>query len=542
MDQLECDKVIEEEKMPSRDEFEVEENIASNAQNELLKFDNDIDQKNMTFDDENCLALNEDLSNCLMLAAKENKATKLEEILARQLLNVNATDMFGWTALMYACYYGHSECARHLLLAGALADTYDNDQMSCLIWASGRGHLKCVEFLIQLGKAKVNMVDKYGTSALIWASRKGFTEIASELLKAGSNVDSIGVSGWSALLVSVMNDHLETMKLLLQHKPNVNTCDVHQYTPLIVASKEGRLEMVKLLVKARAFVNLTDEYGNTALIHAAKGCHLDVVDFLLKQHANIDHCGGDNKTALFWAVEKGNLTCVERLLQAKPNLDIQTKDGETCLIRAIKLRKFAIVRVLLAHHARVSIPDKNGDNVLHIACRMQSATLAHLILSNPKNLQLLHKQNKAKKTPLMLDAENSNPVLNELIEVNQQNSGKKVTYRLSDKSFKLHAGSSLNLETNNNNNQFQLLSKSSLSLTSASGLFHQNKYSSGEQYLSHSVGLTSIDEPQAGPSSSTEYPQQQQEIQTKSNSLIKKLTSALHLTHSTPQTQMRVLA
>lgn len=502
---------------------------------ELPKLDQDDSNKDgFNYDDQDidCLALNEDLSNCLMLAARHNELDKLEEILARQLLNVNATDMFGWTALMYASYYGYSECAKQLLLAGALPDAYDNDQMSCLIWASGRGHLHCVNYLIQLGKAKVNMVDKYGTSALIWASRRGYTEIVSQLVKAGANVDSIGVSGWSALLVSVMNDHLETMKLLLQQKPNVNTCDVHQYTPLIIASKEGRLEMVKLLVKARAFVNLTDEYGNTALIHAAKGCHSDVVDLLLKQHANIDHCGGDNKTALFWAVEKGNLTIVERLLQAKPNLDVQTKDGETCLIRAMKSRKFAIVRVLLNNHARVSTTDKNGDNVLHIACRMQSATLAHLILSNPKNLQLLHKQNKSRKSPIMLDAENPNPVLNELIEVTQAGSGKKITYKLSEKSFKLH-GSSLNLETNNNN-----INKSSLSLISTSGAFGQIKLSIADQLQATTANLTSFNEPQAGPSSSSESQAQQSP---KSNSLLKKLTSALHMNHSTPQTRLRVL-
>lgn len=363
----------------------------------------------------NLNSLNDDGSNCLMVAAKKDDKRSLEKILDTKQLDVDATDFFGWSALMYSCYYGRHELAKSLLLAGAHADLCDLDQMSGLIWASGRGHADCVSTLIQLGKAKVNQVDKCGTSPLIWACRKGHAQVAAILVKSGANVDSIGVFGWSALLVSVHGNHLETMRLLLQHKPNVNTCDVQRHTPLIAASKEGKLEMVKLLLKARAFVNLSDEHGHTALIHAAKGGHLEVVDLLLKQHASVEHSGSDRKTALFWAVEKGNSAVVERLLQAKANPEASSKEGDTCLMKAAKLRRVSLVRTLLAHQAKAAAADRNGDTVLHMATRMQSATIAQLILSNPKNHQLLHRTNKAKKTPLILDSENSSPIFPALL-------------------------------------------------------------------------------------------------------------------------------
>lgn len=360
---------------------------------------------------------NEDNSTCLMIAAKNNNLDCLEKILESDRSNINDTDTYGWTALMYACYYGHSDVTRALLLAGAEADIADNDHISSLIWAAGRGHIDCVSALIKIGRAKVNQVDRSGTTPLIWACRKGCTEAASLLLKAGANIDSIGMFGWSAVLVSVLGNHLETLKLLLQHKPNVNTCDIQRLTPLIMASKEGKVDIVRLLLKARAFVNLSDEYGHSALIHAVKGLHLEVVDLLLKQHADVDHSGLDKKTALFWAVEKANLRIVERILQSKPNLELVSKEGDTCLIRAVKMRKVAIVRVLLAHQARASTTDKNGDTALHVAIKLQSATMAQLILSNPKNQHLLNKPNKAKKSPLNLDLENSSPIFPTILEL-----------------------------------------------------------------------------------------------------------------------------
>lgn len=381
-----------------------------------------------------CDSTNDENSTCVMLAAKKNNTDCLEAILARQQVDVNALDSFSWTALMYACYYGHESATRMLLLAGAATNIYDNDHISALIWASGRGHTSCVIQLIQLGRAKVNEVDKFGSSPLIWACRKGYTDIATILLKAGANIDSIGMFGWSALLVSVLNGHLETLKLLLQFKPNVNTCDVNRYTPLIAASKEGKAEMVRLLLKARAFVNLSDAYGHSALIHATKGGHLEVLDLLLRNHADVDHCGVDRKSALFWAVDKGNLEIVERLLQARPNLELVSKDGETCLMRAVKMRKFGILRLLLGHQAKVGTTDRYGDTILHIAVKLQSATLAHLILSNPKNLHLLNRQNKAKQTPIVLDEANQTPVLANLVELHK--TGSKISYKLTDKAFK----------------------------------------------------------------------------------------------------------
>lgn len=71
--------------------------------------------------------------------------------------------------------------------------------------------------LIQRG-AKVNVGDKYGTTALVWACRKGNAEIVDLLLKSGANVDTAGMYSWTPLLVvSAVGDFF--LKLLLNRFP-----------------------------------------------------------------------------------------------------------------------------------------------------------------------------------------------------------------------------------------------------------------------------------------------------------------------------------
>ena len=72
--------------------------------------------------------------------------------------------------------------------------------MSGLVWAAGRGHCEIVKLLVD-HNAKVDIGDKYGTTALIWACRKGHLDIVELLLRAGASVDAVGMYSWTPLLV-----------------------------------------------------------------------------------------------------------------------------------------------------------------------------------------------------------------------------------------------------------------------------------------------------------------------------------------------------
>lgn len=64
-----------------------------------------------------------------------------------------------WTALMWACYKGHAEICEMLLKKEASPNVHDQNHITGLVWAAGRGFDAIVSLLIEFG-AKVEAGDK----------------------------------------------------------------------------------------------------------------------------------------------------------------------------------------------------------------------------------------------------------------------------------------------------------------------------------------------------------------------------------------------
>ena len=74
-------------------------------------------------------------------------------------------DQWGYVALHYACIYGHLECAKALLGAGADINKQDNDGETPLMQAAYRGRIEVVRELLKRG-AKKDLKDKDGDT--VW--------------------------------------------------------------------------------------------------------------------------------------------------------------------------------------------------------------------------------------------------------------------------------------------------------------------------------------------------------------------------------------
>ena len=77
-------------------------------------------------------------------------------------------DNDGGTALMYACYEGHHECAQAMIDAGAAVDIVNNNGWTALMWACASGHHECALALMDAG-ATVDKVSNNGSTALMLA-------------------------------------------------------------------------------------------------------------------------------------------------------------------------------------------------------------------------------------------------------------------------------------------------------------------------------------------------------------------------------------
>jgi ankyrin repeat protein len=117
----------------------------------------------------------------LIKAIKRGQKEKVKELL-EQGADVN-TDKDGYTALCWACWYGHYEIAELLLQYGALVDLpIPIIRITPLMLASWYGYPKIVESLLKHG-ANPNNKTCFGQTALSGALKNGHKEIV-ELLKS----------------------------------------------------------------------------------------------------------------------------------------------------------------------------------------------------------------------------------------------------------------------------------------------------------------------------------------------------------------------
>ncbi|KAM3718098.1 Kinase D-interacting substrate of [Dirofilaria immitis] len=336
---------------------------------------------------------------------------EIVKILLKAGAAVDYADVLGWSPLMWAVYKNHYACAQLLIEFKAHVNLIDEeDSLTPLIVAAGRGYVNFVELLINAG-AEVNACDKFGSTALIWAARRGYKPIIELLLNAGAELDAVGMYGATALMMATRGNFISVVKLILSREPNINTVDQNGLSPLAIAAREGYVEIASMYIERGAYVNGVDRFGNSILISAVRSGNVEIVKMLLEKHADVNARDSENRTALHLAIDKSFMDIVVALLEKKPNLEIRNKDGDTPLLRAVKNRHSAFCQLLVNSGAKVSATDNAGDNVLHVALRARSRKITQSLLLNPSDSRLLYRPNKLGETPYSIDQENPQPII-----------------------------------------------------------------------------------------------------------------------------------
>ena len=126
----------------------------------------------------------------LLKAAETGNWVQIANLI-RQNVNIDAVDEDGWTALCWATGKGHTKVAEVLIEAGANPNHRTNYDSTPLILAAERDYTKIVRMLIEAG-ADINLQHKkHKKPALYWAVTNNHTETAKLLIEAGADTSCL---------------------------------------------------------------------------------------------------------------------------------------------------------------------------------------------------------------------------------------------------------------------------------------------------------------------------------------------------------------
>ncbi|KAG6977699.1 hypothetical protein JG688_00000066 [Phytophthora aleatoria] len=174
---------------------------------------------------------------------------------------------------------------QELLDNGVNLDVKDEDERTPLHWACATGRLDVAEFLLERGKAAVNVQDDAGWTPLMSAASAGHGDIVGLLLSKGADANLPNENGQIPL--HYHRGRQEIAELLLDYTRDVNQADNTGSTPLMraIGGKPSPV-IIALLIDHGAKVNTRDVGGNTPLHLAVSEGYEDIARFLLENGAN----------------------------------------------------------------------------------------------------------------------------------------------------------------------------------------------------------------------------------------------------------------
>ena len=373
-------------------------------------------------------------------SAKQGRAADLRRAAARGDLDtvrrilktpadINARDKNGFTPLMLAAQYGHTEVVQALIDGGALvnlkADSVEGDHWTALMLAVSslyNGNADIVRILIKAGAdvnatatggysvlmaampiakmprdgdwgkilkmllkagANVNGRDEKGYTALMFAScvARDCPDCVNTLVGAGAKVDLKTKEGLSALAISVSRDYPKITKALIDAGAEVKNANCRGYTPLmLIASQKAEspdqgpigVDVAKILLEAGADVNQTFEGGApSALICAVDSDNYELVQLFIDAKADLNAVDCFSQTALMHSI-MGNHAMITGYLIASTavpdaDINIRRKDGSTALMIAAEKDSAMLAKLLIAAGADVTMKNNKGETALSIA-------------------------------------------------------------------------------------------------------------------------------------------------------------------------------
>jgi ankyrin repeat protein len=176
--------------------------------------------------------------------------------------------------LHHAVMYDADAVVDLLLEQGAQVEATNVYGGTALNIAAELGRLECVKRLVQ-AKANVNVVTAGERNPLFGAAERGHEQVVRALLEAGADAAWISPRDkLPTLYAAALSGSPQVVKLLIDHGAKVDAQTAKGETALIAAAYAGKPEVIEVLLGAGADKSVADERGRRALDYAAaRGDH-----------------------------------------------------------------------------------------------------------------------------------------------------------------------------------------------------------------------------------------------------------------------------
>eukprot|EP00003_Mantamonas_plastica_P031538 TRINITY_DN8255_c0_g1_i2.p1 TRINITY_DN8255_c0_g1~~TRINITY_DN8255_c0_g1_i2.p1 ORF type:complete len:2544 (+),score=1029.55 TRINITY_DN8255_c0_g1_i2:319-7950(+) len=203
-------------------------------------------------------------------AAYNGEIKKVEKMLSKRKVDINAIDEQGRTALIWAVWNEQYPTAMLLISFGANIHLCDEEGHSALHKAVVVKHKELVRLLLSK-RANTELADADKRTPLHLAAYIGDANITVDLLKAGAKTAVLDKDGRTPIHYAVYRHQAELIKVFATYNADLDCKDSGNRTPLMYAAFQGAPKCLDALVARGANVAIVDDEGHDAAWYAKEG-------------------------------------------------------------------------------------------------------------------------------------------------------------------------------------------------------------------------------------------------------------------------------
>jgi ankyrin len=204
-----------------------------------------------------------------------------------------------------AAQRGDRAAVQKLIQAKADVNAPQVDGATALMWAVYRDDAQLADLLIRAG-ANVKAANRTGVTPLMMASMYGNAAMIDRLLKAGGDARSLGPNGETMVMFAARNGNPEAIKILVEGGADVNAREpIRGTTALMWAAEQKHPEAVKALLAAGADPAAKSGPAGTSRNYMAGRVNTRVVDEARARRARAEAAGRTYDEQFEWERQNG---------------------------------------------------------------------------------------------------------------------------------------------------------------------------------------------------------------------------------------------